>query len=48
MASADRFTPATVASEAAEVLIAWRRVDTGVSEEGPGTRAPPLSTYGSH
>jgi hypothetical protein len=36
VASAGRFTPATaaVASEAAEALIAWRRVDTGLSDAG--------------
>ncbi len=39
MASAGRFTPAAAAvvSEAAEALIAWRRVDTGLSDGGAET-----------
>ena len=43
--SAGRFTPATVASEAAEALIAWRRVDTGWSDGGGGARASLVSPY---
>ena len=46
-ASAGRFTPAVVAvvSEAAEALIAWRRVDTGLSDWGVETRASLVSAY---
>jgi hypothetical protein len=43
--SAGRFTPAVVASEAAEALIAWRRVDMGWSDEGAGLRASLVSPY---
>ena len=45
-ASAGRFTPAVVAvpREAAEALIAWRRVDTGLSGWGVETRASPVNS----
>jgi hypothetical protein len=46
-ASAGRFTPAVaaVASEAVEALIAWRRVDMGLSDWGVETRASLVSAY---
>jgi hypothetical protein len=46
-ASAGRFTPAVaaVASEAVEALIAWRRVDTGLSDWGVEMRASLVSAY---